>query len=260
MILFLGLLFSFSLSWSQGTTVQTPDGKSVIKTKKIEHPASKDGLYLIDEEGVYHYKVPTKSGKDYSLFFRFVSQTPPDITTEVNGATKGFGDFYGSGNLTGLDFIYEWQPFKSFGKAGIQLGAGMSVTSGRGYFASGSTLEPLEGFTLFSIPLFAGIIYRFEYMNRQWFVPYVSGGVIYNGLFELRDDGATTLVGSPAGYAGGGLLINLTALNKRLAFIMDREYGFSSLWLTAEFRLNQGLNEDLDVTSDQISVGLGADY
>lgn len=239
---------------------QTPDGKSVLRSKKIQHPGAKDGLYLIDEEGVYHYKVPTKSGRDYSLFFRFVSVSSPEIVTNVNGSDLDYSDFYGSSDMTGIDVIYEWQPFKGFGKAGIQLGGGISVSSGRGYFASGDTREPLEGFTLFSLPLFAGVIYRFEFVNRQWFVPYVTGGLIYNGLLEYRDDGQTNLVGAPAGYGGGGLLINLTALNKRLAFIMDREYGFSSLWLSAEFRRNQSFNEDLDISANQISIGIGADY
>jgi hypothetical protein len=241
-------------------TTLGPDKKPIVKSKRIEHPQSKEGLYLIDEESVYHYKVPTKSGRDYSLFFRFISTTAPEITTTINGSDLSYGDFYGSGNLTGLDFIYEWQPFKSFGKAGIQFGGGLAVASGRGYFASGDNREPLEGFTLFSIPVFAGIIYRFEFVKRQWFVPYATGGLIYNALIEYRDDGDNNIVGAPAGYGGGGLLINLTALNKRLAFIMDREYGFSNLWLSAEFRRNESFNEDLNISSDQISVGLGADY
>ncbi len=249
-----------SQSQRQAPRMNQRDGKNILKTKKIEHPGSKDGLYLIDEDGVYHYKVETKSKKDYSLFFRFVSQSSPDISINIDGQDLNYNDFYGSGDLVGLDFIYEWQPLKKYGKAGFQVGAGLSISNGRGYFASGVDREPLEGFTLFSIPLFAGVIYRFEYFNKQWFVPYVTGGLIYNGFVEYRDDGDTKTVGSPAGYGGGGLLVNLTSFNKKLAFVMDREYGYSNLWLSMEYRLNQGFNEDLDITSSQISVGLGADY
>lgn len=264
MKIFITLLFLCSVVHAQKNSTrapaQNPEGKSLIKSKKIKHPGAKDGLYLIDEDGVYHYKVPTQAKKDYTMYFRFVSQTAPEVTTNVAGQDLNYNDFYGSGNLMGLDFIYEWQPIKNWGKAGFQLGAGVSIANGRGYFASGDTREPLEGYTLFSVPLFGGVIYRFEYMNRQWFVPYVSGGLVYNGFIEYRDDGKSNMVGSPAGYGAGGLLVNLTSFNKRLAFVMDREYGYSSLWLTFEYRINQGFNDELDITSDQFSLGIGADY
>lgn len=250
-------------AWSQASDVKEPSspGESILKTKKIQHPGAKDGLYLIDEDKVYHYRVETKSKQDNSFQVRLASQSTPDITTEINGDTLGYEDFYGSSNLTGVDFLYEWKPWKNFGHAGFQLGAGILIASGNGRFGR-STLNatPKEDFTLFSIPLSAGIVYRFQYVDRQWFVPYLAGGGLYNGLMEYREDGDTKIVGSPAAYGGGGGMINLTALSRDLAFRMDREYGFSNLWLTAEFRLIQSFNEDLDVSSNQISVGLGADY
>lgn len=254
------LLFILNFAFAEKNTDANPDGKLLIKSKKIKHPGAKDGLYLIDEDGNYHYKVPTKSQKDYTTYFRFVSQSAPEVTTVVGGQELNYSDFYGSANLIGLDFIYEWQPLKKWGKAGFQLGGGLSLANGRGYFNSGDSREPLETYTLFSIPLFGGVIYRFEFVNRQWVVPYVSGGLVYNGFVEYRDDGENTIVGTPAGYGAGGLLVNLTAFNKRLAFIMDREYGYSSLWLTFEYRLNQGFNEELDISSDQFSLGIGLDY
>ena len=134
------------------------------------------------------------------------------------------------------------------------------MASGKGWFANGDTREPKEDYTFFSIPLSAGIIYRFEYTSRQWVVPYLVGGGVYYGLIEYREDGDYNIVGSPGAYGGGGLMINITAINRDLAFTMDREYGFSNLWLTAEFRVNQSFSEELDVSSDQISIGVGADY
>jgi hypothetical protein len=256
----IAVLLLFCSAQAEKTPEANPDGKSLIKSKKIKHPGSKDGLYLIDEDGVYHYKVPTQSKKDYTMYFRFVSQSPPEISTNVGDQDLNYSDFYGSANLMGLDFIYEWQPIKNWGKAGFQLGAGFAIANGRGYFGSGDTREPLESYTLFSIPLMGGVIYRFEFVNRQWLVPYASAGLIYNGFVEYRDDGENTIVGSPAGYGAGGVLVNLTAFNKRLAFIMDREYGYSSLWLTFEYRLTQGFNEDIDISSDQFSLGIGVDY
>lgn len=241
---------------------EAPDGKSLLRTKKISHPGAREGLYLIDEDGVYHYRAEVKSSSDNSMHIRFVSVTTPEITANVGGDELVFNDFYSDTQLTGLDFVYEWQPWKRFGKLGLQLGAGLTFTQGKGQFVDppSSGVEPLESYTLFTIPVSAGVIYRFEYTDRQWFVPYISGGLTYYGLVEYREDGDVTAVGSPAGYGAGGLMINLTAFNRDLAFTMDREYGFSNLWFSAEYRYNQSFNEDLDVTSDQISVGIGVDY
>ncbi len=234
--------------------------KSGMRVKKITHPAAKDGLYLIDEEGVYHYRVKTISKKDNSLFFRLVSQSAPEIKGKTNSTTFTFQDMYHESQLAGADFVYEWQPFKRFGKLGTQVGVGLTTASGKGYFKNDSSLIPKESYTFFSIPVSLGVVYRFEYLERQWAAPYIAGGGIYNGLVELRNDGNVNSVATPAAYGSGGLLINLTAMNKDLAFTMDREYGFSQLWINVEYRRTQGLDKSLDITSNQIGVGLGADY
>lgn len=263
--------FTATVAVAQDDSLMSPDtdsvstdakaqGKSRIRTKRIKHPGAKEGLYLIDEEGVYHYRVKTLSKKDNSMFFRIISQSSPDIVGQTDGGTFTFEDMYHQSDLTGVDFIYEWQPLKSFGKAGLQFGAGFATASGKGKFANDDARTPRESYSFFSIPLSLGVVYRFEYMEKQWAAPYVAGGGIYNGLVEYRNDSKLKAVGTPAAYGAGGFLVNLTALNKELAFTMDREYGFSQLWLSAEYRRIQSFNEDLDITSNQVSVGIGADY
>jgi outer membrane lipoprotein-sorting protein len=240
---------------------QKSDGKSRFRTK---HPGAKEVLYLIDEEGVYHYRVQTISKKDNSMFFRIISQDAPNIIGHTDAEDFTFKDMYNVSSLSGIDFVYEWQPLKSFGKLGVQAGVGFATASGKGYFkSSDASLTgkiPRESYTFFSIPLSLGVVYRFEFMERQWAAPYIAGGGIYNGLVEYRNDSDLNTVGTPAAYGAGGLLINLTALNKDLAFTMDREYGFSQLWLVAEYRRVQSFNKELDITTNQISVGIGADY
>jgi hypothetical protein len=198
------------------------------------------------------------------MFFRIISQDAPNIQGHTDAEDFTFQDMYNVSSLSGIDFIYEWQPLKSFGKLGVQAGVGFATATGKGYFkSSDASLAgkiPRESYTFFSIPLSLGVVYRFEFMERQWAAPYVAGGGIYNGLVEYRNDSDLKALGSPAAYGAGGLLINLTALNKDLAFTMDREYGFSQLWLVAEYRRIQGFNKDLDVTTNQISVGIGAEY
>lgn len=250
---------SFGQSNSGSTEIKS-DGKNRFRTKKIKHPGAKEGLYLIDEEGVYHYRVQTVSKKDNSMFFRIISQTAPNIVGQTNSTEFTFEDMYNASSLSGVDFIYEWQPLKSFGKLGLQGGVGFATATGKGKFANDDPRPPRESYTFFSIPLSLGVVYRFEFAERQWAAPYVSGGGIYNGLIEYRNDSKLTTVATPAAYGAGGMLINLTALNKDLAFTMDREYGFSQLWLVAEYRRIQSFSKDLDITSNQISVGIGADY
>lgn len=242
------------------TETSSASGETRLKTKKIKHPGAKEGLYLIDEEGVYHYRVQTVSKKDQAFFFRFMSQSAPNIEGVTDTTTFSFKDMYGVDELTGVDFVYEWQPFKNFGKLGLQFGAGFATASGKGKFANDDAREPRENYTFYSIPVSLGGVYRFEYTERQWFAPYVVAGGIYNGLVEHRDDGKIKAVGTASVFGSGGMLLNLTAIDKELAFKMDREYGFSQLWITAEYRRIQSFDKDLDITSNQISVGLGADY
>ncbi len=253
-----------SNSLDLNSTDAKADGQSRIKTKRIKHPGAKEGLYLIDEEGVYHYRVQTVSKKDNSMFFRFISQSAPNINGTTDDGDFSFQDMYETSELTGVDVIYEWQPFKSFGKAGVQFGVGFATASGKGFFRSNDPSlagkVPRESYTFFSIPISLGLVYRFEYGERQWVAPYIAGGGIYNGLVEYRNDGDFNSVGTPAGYGAAGILVNLTAMNKELAFKVDREYGFSQLWINAEYKRIQSFNDELDVTANQIGVGLGADY
>lgn len=264
LVLFLSLFANAqqeeSVAFPQAET--KADGASRIKTKRIKHPGAKEGLYLIDEEGVYHYRVQTLSKKDNSMFFRIISQSSPQIVGTRDSGEFTFKDMYEVEQLTGVDFIYEWQALKGFGKMGLQLGVGFATANAKGYFRNGSldNKVPRESYTFISLPVSLGVVYRFEYAERQWVAPYIAGGGIYNGLIEYRNDGESNVVGTGAAYGSGGLLINLTAMNKELAFTMDREYGFSQLWINAEYKRVQAFSKDLDVTSNQISIGLGADY
>tara|TARA_B110001454_G_scaffold219200_1_gene251833 strand:+ start:58056 stop:59048 length:993 start_codon:yes stop_codon:yes gene_type:complete len=233
--------------------------------QKIAHPDAKRGLYLIDQNtGKYYYKTEKLSKKNQSTSIRVGSITRPNITMESGGNTYTFQDIYGSNDLTFLMLDYEWQPFRSFGKLGVVMGAGFFTASGNGRFANPAVQdgEPAkETFTFIGLPISLGGIYRLEFSERQWFAPFVIGGGSYYVLAELRDDGkAPKIVGTPAAYAGGGILLNITRWSKDIDFAMDREYGISNMWLSAEFRTIQSGNEDLDVSSDVFNIGISVDY
>lgn len=232
---------------------------------KIAHPDAKRGLYQIDQNtGRYYYKTSKLSKKNQATSIRMGMIAPPDISSDVGGKTHTFTEIYGEETIPYLILDYEWQPFRSFGKLGVVMGMGFFTASGHGHFANKDVeggAPAKEGFTFIGLPISAGGIYRLEFSDRQWFAPYVSAGISYYGLAELRDDGKPPkLVGAPAAYGGGGLLVNITAWSKDIEFTMDREYGINNMWFAAEIRVIKGLNKELDISSHVLNFGIAVDY
>lgn len=223
--------------------------------RMIQHPDAKKGLIRIEQDGTYVYKVKT-SPKNKTGTVRFGFMQPPNIVAADEVTT--FSDIYGSSELFTLMLDYEWQPFSKYGKLGLQLGVGLATAQGNGRFLDGSLAE--EKYTFIAIPLNAGVVYRLEYFKRQWVAPYVSGGGSFIGLAEMRDDGKNNFSNVMAAYGGGGLMFNMTALDKQMAFNLDNEYGVGNLWLTAEVRYQQAFSEDLDFSGTIMSLGFSADF
>ncbi|MEK6772499.1 MAG: hypothetical protein AABY64_01045 [Bdellovibrionota bacterium] len=239
-----------------------PQARPAPEGKQIAHPNAAKGLYLIDRgTGEYFYKVDVKTKKEKTMSLRIGSYEAPSITATTPTGTIGFQDIYKESAPAFFLYDYEWAPFERFRQLGIQVGTGLLFTQGNGILLSSTILEAKEKYTFIAIPLNLGLIFRFEFMSRQWVVPYASGGGTYFGLVETRDDGKDNkVIGSPAAYAAGGLLLNLSAFDKRTAFVFDREYGINNLWLAAEFRVFQSFSEDLDMSSNVINMGVTVDY
>lgn len=236
---------------------KTRGGKS--RVEKIHHPLAAKGLLKIEKDGTYVYKTEDSS-HDKSASFRFGLLQPP----QIQGPAGDFKSMYSSSNIPVVFFDYEWQPFSSFGKLGVQIGVGFFTAQGAGHFltadASGST-EAQEKYTFLAFPINLGAVYRLEWMKRQWFAPYVAGGGTYFAIAETRDDDkAPKFVGSPGVYGAAGGMFNITALDRDTAFTMSSEYGISNFWLTLEGRYIKSLNEDLDFTSAVFNVGFAVDY
>lgn len=236
-------------------------GQPVEKgVKLIKHPDAKKGLMRIEADGTYVYKVKT-TPKDKSGIVRFGFMNPPNIVS-ADGTTD-FKGMYTSEDLFTLMIDYEWQPFSKYGKFGVQTGLGFATATGNGRFlvpdAAGS-VEALETYNFFIVPLNLGLIYRLEFFKSQWLVPYLSGGGSYIGVVELRDDGKSNFTGTPAAYGAGGLMFNITAFDKEMAFNLDSEYGVGNLWLVAEYRFQKAFSEELDFTGGIMSLGISADF
>jgi hypothetical protein len=229
-----------------------PKGGGILEAP---HPNAAKGLLKIEKDGTYVYrtKVPEKS-KSSSLRVGY-------LTTPLIKSDQGisFGDIYGADGLVGVVGEYEWQPFRDFGTIGIRIGSGLVFARGNGRFADGSLAE--EIYNLFVLPLSAELSYRFEYVRRQWAVPFITGGGVAYGLAEYRDDGKPpTVAFSPAVSAGGGIHFNLSRWDVQGAFVLAQEYAIADLWLTLEAKVIQGLDQELDMSNQSVSAGFTVDF
>lgn len=238
----------------QAGTVNVGGGE---KTVKIQHPNVAKGLIKIKKDGSYQYKVQLRE-KSQSTTVSFASFTSPRITNSSAASPITYSSMYG-GSPFGVTASYEWLPFRSFGALGVYLETGFSMSRGRGLLADGEKAE--ETYSLYIIPITAFLKYRFEFMRRQWFVPYVLGGGTYYGLAEVRDDGSQpTYAGSPAIGGGGGIHFNVSRFDPEGAFRLDREWGIADMWLTVELRVMQGMKPSIDFTNTTLMAGLTLDY
>lgn len=248
--------------------VSRPPTHSVMQRSKkggteyIEHPQAAKGLIAITKDGSYIYKTTEKSKFDNTGSFRFGMMDPPKIVSANN---TSFESMYAEGQQPILMFDYEWQPFTKYGKLGVQLGLGVMVANGTGRFltppADPDQQTPKEKYTFVALPINAGVVYRLEWMSRQWVAPYIAGGGTYVAVAEFRDDGKSPSgVGTPGAYGAGGLLFNITAMNREAAFTIRSEYGISNLWVSLDYRYLKTFNEDLDFSSSIIGAGITADY
>jgi len=228
---------------------------------KVNHPRSADGLLRIEKDGTYVYKTEKKE-KSRSGYFKFSRSDAPKISSQ-NTSNANFKDVYSVSSITEISFLYEWQPFTSFGKMGLQLGSGLASVTGQGRFVSGNNanLSAQEKYTMYMIPLAANLIYRFEYSDKQWFVPYAYGGTSLYMLAEIRDDNRRPGFGTTStAQGGGGLMVSLSRWDAKGAHALASEYNISDMWLAFDYQRRQGLNNQIDFTSNTLSVALVADF
>ena len=231
----------------------------------IHHPQAAVGLIRIEKDGTYVYKTKDKGEVKTTGAFRFGMMDAPIISSSDG---TSFQTMYTGPQVPILMFDYDWQPFKMSQNFKIQAGFDIMLANGSGRFAeTAPNGNPTAGqvakeeYTFAAFPLNVGFSYRFQYMDRQILAPYVIGGGSYIPVIEYRDDGkSTNAVGTPAAYGGGGLLINVGAMDRDTAFTLRSEYGVTNLWVSLEYRYLKSFSEDVDFSSNVISAGLTLDY
>jgi hypothetical protein len=234
----------------KGTTV---DGEFLYETKSAKPKFSgRPGVEAPVEtttSGEYRYKVET-SKPHTSASFRFGGISPPSVKNRDNGVT--FAQLYGDTPQPILLGDYEFRLTSKVGRLGLKLGSGLMVTNAGGRFKSPArqTETPEERFTFALFPNTLTASYRFQYAERQIFVPFVEGGGGYFTFVEIRDDAkAPKFGGSAVAVAAGGFNILLDWLDPHAIRQLDLEYGINHVWFTLELRSIVGLKKDIDFTS-----------
>ena len=192
---------------------------------------------------------------------RFGMMAPPNIVNSSNGLN--FKDIYGGAEIPALLFEYEYPLTQAIGRIGIKGETGFIATSAKGRFKNPARAGevPEERFTFVMVPLQATVIYRFQFADNQWVVPFVEGGGGYYGIVELRDDSkAPKFGGSPVAVAAGGVNILLDWLDRQAVRQLDADYGINHVWLSLQYRQIVGLKEDLKVSSNLITAGFTFDF
>lgn len=251
---------------SNSTSDKLP-GQFQQREKKIAHPAAKiDGLTRIDSEGNYIYDVQDPL-RNESVHLRIGVATNPDISVKIsqynstNVYEVEFDDIYKGASKLSIGFDYEYYFTLIGGKIGLQTGFATQFADGRGRLASNPAAESIEKFTFITMPIYLGLIYRFEYRDRQYLAPYISGGGSYVGLLEKRDDvDKINAIGTPGFYGAAGLLLNITAFDRDLAGEFKVEYNISNLWINVELRSVQVSSEAFSYNNNFIQGGLSFDF
>ncbi|MBC7466629.1 MAG: hypothetical protein H7256_11615 [Bdellovibrio sp.] len=257
------LIFSFNLRAQESSP------------RLIKHPGAAEGLIRIDKDGNYIYAM-TKDLKKQSGHLYIGQANNPDVSisidaTDINGNPTGavnsynFDDFYKGTSKILIGYDYEWFPWAEKTMLGIQAGASFMYADGHGRLVASSTTatNPVsqEKFSFLTLPLNLGLVYRFQYKDTQMFVPYVDGGGTYMVLAEKREDkSAPNFTGGFGFYGAGGLLINLTAMDRETAQELNSEYGIGNLWLSLEFKAVEVEAETFKFSSQFFNAGVSFDF
>jgi hypothetical protein len=234
-------------------------------TRYIEHPNAEKGLIRIDKDRNYLYDVkPSEQNQAASV--RIGSFDPTELSNPEYPQIE-YSTVYAENNFPMVHYEHEKYFFKSFGRMAYTFGFGFFFAKGTGQFidAGASPSEPpLEEFSLLAFPLSAGLQYRLQFWDNQFFVPYVGGGFDLFTFMEYRDDDNNPGIGvalgaAPAAHFQGGGAFRL-GRGARDFLDLDREYGINSMWIVAEYRRFEGLSDKYDFSSDFIGGGIFLEY
>ena len=159
-------------------------------------------------------------------------------------------------------FDWEWQ-LKFLGRFTFKVGSGFYHARGNGRFKTSQAgdRKPLEDFSLFMLPNSASLVYKFQFWNNQFLIPYVDAGVDAFALMEFQEGTSIPKLGGSFGaHFSGGLAWNIGFLDRWSLLELDRDHGINSIYLTGEYRTYVHISGPYDFSGTFISGGFAADF
>lgn len=232
----------------------------------IDHPFAGKGLIRITKDKDYIYKV--KEGEGHQAMSLQVGMLDPVNLRNPNANVGSYGstfkDNYSSTSNPTVLLTKEWDGWiGALGKINWRIGSGAFVAQGHGHFVSSvnQDKEPLENLTFIAFPNSAGVVYRMQFYDRPLLVPFVEGGVTGWVFTEIRDDKKGPKFGvAPSGYAAAGVAVNMTYFDYLSRIHIDREYGITGVFFTAEFRRMQAIVDRYDFSGNYVNAGFLMQY
>lgn len=268
-LLFIFPFYALSAEESQNEDIQVVEPKmrnSLPSSKydnptsrpvRIPHPNARKGLTRITSDKEYIYET-IKSPIQHRMAVKFGTYDP--VALENEDGIK-FTQIYQQSDSPMLLVDYEWPWFAFMGKVSLQVSSGLFFTQGNGVFENNIDREAREQFTFVAIPLSGNIIWKLQFWETQWFVPFGGGGVGVMGFSEIRDDGESPKFGGALAFpVFAGLGISLNGVAPDAARKMDREYGINNSLLAFEYRYFIGNPSKFDFSGDVVNAGLMVEY
>ncbi len=279
------IILSSILAHGEEPELNPNDDLVVPKNLESDEPISAENIGTKKEKifdtGQPHIRlVPKYSGSDEPVlqkktkkgeFLYRVPPSPQHSATSVHGGPFfpsfligdmpgiTFQNIYGSKNIPYIQVEYEYQFLQSIGKLGLKGGFGFISTQGQARFKSNPTLAADETITFYSFPLSLSAVYRAQFAEKQFLVPYGEIGGDYFDFMEYRPDrkgtSAYRLGGAMATHAAGGIQLQLDFLDKEGLWQLDEEYGINHIYFMAAIHKIFGLSSTFDFSTTYYEGG-----
>jgi hypothetical protein len=245
-----------------GEAIEQSDGTYYYDTSDVDQedkkkdPKKAYGAPKKIRGSVHNYEYE-RSPQNNSVTFQYFRAKFEDFKEEGRSFKNVYGDAVG-----GI-FDYEWQLKTSFAKFGLIASSGILVADGSGSFTSAvnAGLTPKEEFKAFFVPALVKIRINLEFMDTQYFVPFVEGGAGAIGILERRDDGdRNTTAYTPVFTFAGGIALLLDWMMAESIARLDNDSGVNHMWLVGTFQVITATDDEFDLSDAQIAAGLKVDF
>jgi hypothetical protein len=204
---------------------------------------------------------PNKGSLDTRSAFGF-NLNAGATRTYASGANTDvdYGTVYGNGWVPDFTFHYEWRPFTGdfIKKFGIYTSLGASFTKAKGildYQGTFPTNQSNTDFQFITLPVNAGLIYRFSVFDFMW--PYFGGGPSAIGLIETRNDSKKGERGYAFGYWGlAGIAFGLDWISPKSSWDQYESSGVKHSYFTIDYSYLESVGGGLiEFTVDGVQLG-----